>query len=218
MSNAKKSAQSRSANQKFSFGSPTSDMAAPAWQSTVGSFISGQAEVDENDLVAIGMEAKWGVGRLRLLVGPALREKFDRQRYLLNQALWHGELQDVIREAKRMSIAWRALDTAAEAAGAASLSPEVWECTTGSGAAYAIVKTIGDARAVTASGRHVKVYTLDEIARLIAGFPSIARVKEEFPGAEVEHVRTHIADPLDAVPHSRVKIDDTESFRDNPPF
>jgi ectoine hydroxylase-related dioxygenase (phytanoyl-CoA dioxygenase family) len=62
---------------------------------------------------------------LRLLVGPELREKFDRQRYLLNQSIWHGELEDVRRESGRMVNAWHALDRAAEAAGALNLNPLV---------------------------------------------------------------------------------------------
>ena len=41
------------------------------------------------------------------------REKFDRQRYLVNQAIWHGELEDVRRETGRMVNAWLALDRVA---------------------------------------------------------------------------------------------------------
>jgi hypothetical protein len=64
-----------------------------------------------------------GRDRLRLLVGPELREKFDRQRYLLNQAIWHGELEAVRRESGAWSCAWQALDRAAAAAGKAPLAP-----------------------------------------------------------------------------------------------
>ena len=64
---------------------------------------------------------------LRLVVPPELRARFDSQRWKLTQAQWHGGLEDVVREAGRMAKAWRALDAAAEAAGAAPLSPEVWE-------------------------------------------------------------------------------------------
>ena len=73
------------------------------------------------------MEAKWGVDRLRLLVSPELREKFDRQRYLLNQAIWHGELEAVRRESLRTVKAWLALDAAATAANKPPLQPLVWE-------------------------------------------------------------------------------------------
>ena len=46
------------------FGLPTREP-APEWQATVGTYLAGQAEVDEMDLVAIEMEKKWGVDRLR---------------------------------------------------------------------------------------------------------------------------------------------------------
>ena len=53
------------------------------------------------------MEAKWGCDRLRLLVGPELREKFDRQRYLLNQAIWHGDLEAVRRHLQSIEVVCR---------------------------------------------------------------------------------------------------------------
>ena len=88
-----------------------------SWARTNGTYLTGRAYIDGADETASEMEAKWGADRLRLLVSPELREKFDRQRYLLNQAIWHGELEDVRREANRMTTAWLALDRAAAAAG-----------------------------------------------------------------------------------------------------
>jgi hypothetical protein len=198
--------------QKHSFGVPVARMDAPPWQTTVGTFISGQAEVDELDLVAIDMERKWGCGRLRLLVDVAMRVKFDRQRYLLNQALWHGELEDVITQARRMVAAWRALDRAAEAAGKAELDTEVWEVVTPGGAVAAIVRDPHQAAKVAAQDRAVRVYTLDEIGRLIEGFPELSKAKAVFPGAYVEKVKTRVSDPLQEVPDSRAPIDDTMPF------
>src|SRR6185369_8406045 len=81
-----------------------------SWARTHGTYLSGRAYIDGADETAAEMEAKWGCDRLRLLVAPDLREKFDRQRYLLNQAVWHGELEEVRREAGRMVTAWLALD------------------------------------------------------------------------------------------------------------
>jgi len=197
---------------KTQFGLPAAHFAPPPWQAMVGTYIAGQSEVDELDLVAIEMERKWGNGRLRLLVDTALREKFDRQRYLINQALWHGELQDVIREARRMIAAWKALDRAAEAAGKPQLDTEVWEVTLASGAVAAIVRDPQQASKVAAQGRSVRVYTLDEISHLLHGFPELAAAKEVFPGASVEQVRNYIRDPLDAVPDSRAPINDPIPF------
>jgi hypothetical protein len=100
-----------------------------SWARTPGTYIAGRAYIDGADETAAEMEAKWGCDRLRLLVGPELREKFDRQRYLLNQAIWHGELEAVRREqphGRRMAGAgpgrgcrWQAADLAAGLGGAA---------------------------------------------------------------------------------------------------
>jgi len=62
----------------------------------------------------------------RAAMMPGMREKFDRQRYLLNvAAIWHADLGAIRRGVKRM--AWIALDNAATAAGKAAISQLVWE-------------------------------------------------------------------------------------------
>jgi hypothetical protein len=88
------------------------------WARTNGTYLTGRAYIDGADKTAAEMESKWGADRLRLLVSSELREKFDRQRYLLNQAISHGKLEDVRRESGRMVKAWMALDRAAESTGA----------------------------------------------------------------------------------------------------
>ena len=143
--------------------------------------LAGRAYIDEADLTAAQMETRWGAGRLRLLVPPEMREKFDRQRYLLNAAIWHGDLDAVRREAKRMVTAWLALDKAATAAGKAAISPLVWEVALADGTVAAIVPSDEHARAVIAEGRAVAVYTLDEIARLLSAYPDIAKAKLPSP-------------------------------------
>jgi len=183
----------------------------PEWQGTVGMYIAGQAEIDETDKVAVEMEAKWGVDRLRMVVDASLREKFDRQRYLLNRAIWHGNLEDVRREAKRMATAWRVLDRAAEQANSPTRPPEVWEVAVGSGVA-AIVQSDEDVCKVIADGRHVAVYTLAEVGRLLAQFPQLAKVKEAFPGAQVTAARKPDRDPLYCVPDSRAPLDEGLPF------
>lgn len=178
------------------------------WANSHGTYIAGRAYVDEADLTAAEMETKWGADRLRLLVGPELRTKFDRQRYLFNQAIWHGELEDVRRESGRMINAWLALDAAATAAGKTKLSSAVWEITLTNGTVAALVQDATAARQVVADGRRVNVYTLEEIARLLDGFPEIAKVHAAFPGATVTAVRRSIEDPLDAIDSSKPLLDD----------
>src|SRR6185436_3864662 len=141
-----------------------------SWASSHGTYLSGQAAIDGADAVAIAMEARWGAGRLRLLVPAELREKFDRQRFLYNAAIWHGDLETVRQESLRMITAWQALSRAAEAAGSPLLAPEVWEVALSDGTVAAIVRSQEDAHAVIATGRRVAVYSLEEIARMLENY------------------------------------------------
>ena len=170
-----------------------------SWSRTHGGYIAGRASIDEADKTAAAMETRWGAGRLRLLVTSELREKFDRQRYLFNAAIWYGDLEAVRRESTRMVTAWLALDKAATAAGKAAISPQVWEVALADGTVAAIVPSDDHLRAVIAEGRAVAVYTLDEIARFLSAYSDIAKAKLTFPGAEVTTISKSISDPLDAI-------------------
>jgi hypothetical protein len=185
-------------------------MASPhSWSRTNGTYLAGRAYIDGADETAVEMETnKWGVDRLRLLVSPELRERFDKQRYLFNQAIWHGDLEQVRRESARMVNAWMALDRAAESAGSVKLDARVWEVALADGSVAAIVQDTAAARHVISEGRHVVVYTLEEIGRLLSAYPDIARVKEVFPGAEVTAARRSIEDPLSAIHDTSVGLDD----------
>ena len=179
-----------------------------SWAQTPGTLIAGQAHIDGADHAAVTMEQKWGVGRLRLLVDPELREKFDRQRYLFNQAIWHGDLEAVRREASRMTAAWQALDRAAEALGAPELDPLVWwEVRLVNGTVAAIVKSLDDAQAVIAVDRRMVVYTLEEIGRILSHHAAVNEAKLTFPGATVEAVRRP-TDPLDDIRDTLGGLDD----------
>lgn len=176
---------------------PTQDQRA--WARNHATYISGRAWLDEADKLAADMETKWGCGRLRLLVSSDLREKFDRQRYLLNRAVWHGELEDVRRESGRMVNAWKALDAAAEQTGAGKLDPAIMEVVLDSGVVAAIVPDLQHAQFVKREDRRMDVYTLDEIGRLLSAFPTLAAVKESYPGAEVTRCKRSIDDPMDSI-------------------
>ena len=183
-----------------------------SWARTPGTYIAGRAYLDGADETAAEMEAKWGCDRLRLLVGAELREKFDRQRYLLNQAIWHGELETVRRESNRMVAAWMALDRAAEAAGALELNPVVWEVPLADGSVAAIVGDDAHAHHVTAEGRKVSVFTLEEIGRLLSNYPDIAKAKLTFPGATITAVRRSVEDPLKAIHDTQEPLNDEIGF------
>jgi len=183
-----------------------------SWARTHGTYLSGRSYIDGADETAAEMEAKWGCDRLRLLVSPDMREKFDRQRYLLNQAIWHGELEEVRREAGRMVNAWLALDRAAVAAGKQPLAPEVWEVPLEDGTVAAIVQDHAQARAVVAEGRAVSVFTIEEIGRLLSNYPDIAKAKLVFPGATITAVRRSVDDPLAAVQDTDEPLDQPIGF------
>lgn len=179
------------------------------WGGTHGMVIAGRSYIDGADQTAADMEAKWGCGRLRLLVTPELREKFDRQRYLFNQAVWHGQdLEQVKREANRMATAWLALDKAAVAAGFEPIDPNVWEVTMADGSVAAIVPDGHHADRVRPDGRRMAVYTFEEISRLLGASKSVSEAKAYFPGSEVVAVRRTVSDPLDSFTDSDRGLDD----------
>ena len=108
-------------------GVPATTRPAMPWAVTPGLYIAGKEALDAADQLGVEMDRKWGVGRLRLLVNGPMREKFDRQRYLMAQARWEGTLEDVKRESARMVTAYTALDNAAKGSGATPVDDSIWE-------------------------------------------------------------------------------------------
>jgi hypothetical protein len=168
------------------------------WDGSNASYLKGRSHLDGVDQLAVEMERTWGVDRLRLLVPPEWREKFDRQRVLFNAAINGGTSADIELHAVRMTAAWVKLDALAKASGALPLAPEVWEFVTGDGTLAAIVKDAASAHRVVADDRHAAVYTLDEIGRLLLAHREVLATKLKFPGATVTKV-TPPSDPLDGM-------------------
>ena len=185
--------------------------AAP-WQATYGMFITGQAWVDELTLCVEGMERKWGAGRLRLMVGPELREKFDRQRYLTNQAVWHGDLEDVKAQCRRMINGWKALDKVASDAGLERCATEAWEVAGASGLVHVIVRTIDDAKDYKMGRQNACVYTLAEVAVILDALSPVEALKSAFPDAEVVQLRRDVGDALDDVHDTQGDLEDEIPF------
>jgi hypothetical protein len=207
-------------------GVPVSGYTPPPWQQTAGMFLAGREAIDAANYLHEQMEAKWGCGRLRLLVDADLRNKLDRQRYLFLQAVEGGQLIDVQREGRRMCSAWKALDKAAAAAGASPQDPAVWELVVPfgifKGLVVAIVKDDRDVAKVKAEGRHTIVYGLDEIGRLIAADHFSLTCKENFHGAEVvpakkpmDPVRPRLFEEEDGIVDIMAPIDDVMGFDRN---
>lgn len=182
---------------------------AARWQKSHGMFITGQSMIDEVTLLANQMESKWGAGRLRLIVGADLRDKFDRQRYLFNQAIHFGELEDVRQQSGRMANAWKALDRAASDAGLTIMLPEVWDHISEAGTVYAFVRNRDDAKVYQREGRAVQLYTVEEICRILDAQSLLQSVKEAFEGSEVVGVQKRsVGDVLGDIEDTSKRLDD----------
>lgn len=183
------------------------DGRAVTWVGSEGVWLAARAVLDGVSAAEQGYEAKWGPGRLRLLVEASLRERFDRQRAKWLIALWGGPLEAVRREGERVLRAWAALDAAAEAAGAGVAPLEVWEVVLQpaegqDGRVLAVCRTDAMASLLVdryrADPRHVEVWTIEEVARLLtaARMQVVADLKRTFPGALVARVSAPAPDPV----------------------
>ena len=183
-----------------------------------GLYIARQAHIDEVDKPAAKLETKWGCGRLRLLVGPELREKFDRQRYLWHQAIWYGELEDVRGQAERMCNAWRFLDNEAMALKLPPADERSLEVALSDGSVV-IICADPSALLQASDDRRRQIYSLDEIGRLLEAFPALSKAKHTFPGAEVASARRRVPDALQGLADSEAPIDQPFACdRDEIPF
>ena len=137
----------------------------PTWQWAKSSFEFGVAAINPVDDLIWEIENKWR-GKLRLLIPSELRQKVDRQRYLFNDAIVRGDLENLVLQCKRMENAVRAADKAASASGALD-DPLVWQIAGKDGAMLSFVQTDDDVARVAASGRFDSVWSMEEVARLI---------------------------------------------------
>lgn len=179
---------------------PRQETDAPSpWTSTPDSYLAGMAAIDGADQAVLDAERKWGVGRLRLLVDAAMREKYDRARMRYDEAMRGGTLEDVQREAGNMAKATMAVSRAAEAAGAVPLDPEqVWEIGLKDGTVVVLCRSVEQAHRAVSDGRKGAVYSLDEIAELLSHYREVVRAKLTWPGATVTGARRP-TDPLPAI-------------------
>lgn len=186
---------------------------ASKWQKSYGMFITGQSYIDQVTLLAEEMECKWGAGRLRLVVRQELRDKFDRQRYLFNQAMTFGELEDVRVQSERMAKAWKALDKAADASGAVPKSPDVWDVVSEHGNVYAIARNNDEAKAYAALKRPARIFSVEEICRILDAQTFLDAVKDHFQEAEIVDYRVRaVGDVLDDVFDTAGDLDDPLPF------
>lgn len=149
-------------------------------------------------------ETKWGVGRLERLVSTATLEAYRRGWSLYRAALDASDAQALTALAPRLAAMLAYLDAEATRAGHGPVAPDAWEAPLTGGAVLVVVRTNAEASAVLRGsegrlppdlvatvrhqheGRHLEVWTMAEIARLIDAVGSpVSGIKAAFPGAAV---------------------------------
>jgi hypothetical protein len=157
----------------------------------------GLARLDETTTT---YERKWGVGRLQGLVDQDLAEAFERQLRKLNAALTKYVADEVLLHIEAMIKGWRALDAAAETAGAKPIDATVWEITTPDGRQIAFVSDVRAYKALKRDGW--EIWSADEVGNIIDKFNGdigrdasgvVRETKRLFPGAEITGTRSKTA-------------------------
>ena len=150
-----------------------------------------QQALHKYDDVVSAIERKWGIDRLVWLVPVELRDRFEQQMDKLNAAI--ERQQDVEHEVEVTLRGVAAIEQAAIAAGAKPLTGEYVEGRMPDGSVLAIVPTGYEVSKVQQENRDMRVYSVDEVGRIISAWQAselVDKVKEAFPGAVVEKVRT----------------------------
>lgn len=149
------------------------------------------------DRVARETEDRWGVNRLPELVTPETAQRFGQAKAKLDAAIDANDADEVARRAAVMMRGWAALVKEATELGHKPLQADAWMFTLTDGTQAALARTTADARKIAADQGGVRVYSLDEVSRIVSMLDAqgVGAVKQLFPGAEVTAVRKKIEQP-----------------------
>lgn len=140
------------------------------------------------DETAAQMERRWGVDRLPRLVSPETTARFKHWADKLNAAIEHGG-GNVAELAGIVERGWKAMDAEATAAGHEPMAPAYAEAEWAPGRLFAVAHDDAHRQTLVArnkaEGRDVSVFTVADLARLVASIPDVARIMELFPGAYI---------------------------------
>lgn len=162
----------------------------------------------ELDAIASRYEREWGPGRLPLLVSQATATRWHAALDLLT-AEWPpaGQTWETVRAS--IARGWAALAAEATARGHAPLAPACFEAEWAPGRRFAIASDELHRHAIEArnkaEGREVSVWTVAEVAALIAEIPICAAVKEQFPNAVARPVSRGPV-PADEIPFGGAEV------------
>ena len=151
------------------------------------------------DLVAIGMEGKWGYGRLTRLVSTEMAQKFGSAQDRLTAAIKADDADEVTARAVVLMRGWQALEDAAVAAGHTPLPAGTWSVGF-EGRGYTVVLDRNDADAVARKNSSpetvVCVHELLAAWTVLRGRDTIEQVKRMAPGATVQRLCERTGDDL----------------------
>lgn len=140
------------------------------------------------DAVARDAEVRWGIGKLESLADPELAARFEQARVRLDTALRGDDVNAVVERCKDMIKGWKILEKRVSAAGHKPREFRVWYQKGDAGQKYAFIQDMADAQFVDSDAI---AYSLEEMARLLDDrFQTINKVKELWPGAKVENVKS----------------------------
>jgi len=150
------------------------------------------AAIRSVDKVARDLEMKWGIGKLEELAAPKLAVAFEQARQNFNDAANGDDHNYLVQKADNLIQGWKAVEAYAIKNGNSPDDAEVWYAIAppdAGGDKFAIVKHAADAAAVDRE-KYPKVYTLDEIARIIKAIETdmISKTKELFPDARITKI------------------------------
>jgi len=151
------------------------------------------------DQVQIEYESRWGILKLPSLCSAAMQDKWNNQKAKLQHAVNENRLHDVVALVEGSIRAYDAMEKQAIANGHKMHDAEMWDFKhPEDGAVYRIVKNNYDAGIAIGDG--AKVYTLEEVARLLHKYDNLNAVKDAFPDATVMKVTYTPDDFNDPIP------------------
>jgi len=150
--------------------------------------------VDER---ARAMNRKWGQNRLPHLVPIDWMERFKSQAARYNRTAFEcagsplaEDVDRLRKQAEAMIRAYDKLEALAVEEGFIPAPPQQWQFELSDGTPVILVRDRAELAQVDAKGLACQIWSLEEIAQVIAKFPKIAFAKQAFPGAEVIQMRT----------------------------
>lgn len=151
-----------------------------------------RAAVNSVDKVARDLEMKWGIGKLEELAPPKLAVGFEQARQNFQDAAQGDDHNRLVDKANNLIKGWQTLEASALKRGHKPTDAEVWFAIAPEDVGeykFAIVKHGSDA-AIVDRDVYPRVYTLDEVARIIHNFENsmVRKAKEVFPDSTITKI------------------------------